>query len=1135
MKRFLALLIALTVLVGAFAFAEEPSSAALPAVGDTVEGFTVKEIRDFPLIGATLVYFEHDRTGARLIYLANNDTNRVFDLTFFTRAENNTGLPHVFEHATLDGSAKYPSKALFFNLSYQTYNTYMNASTYPLMTTYPVASLSEAQLLKYADYYTDSCLNPMIMEDESIFREEAWRYRMSDMDSELTIEGTVYSEMLGAITLDSAAYTNMLRTAFPGSTIGNESGGEPEYIPDMTWEMLRDYHDKYYHPSNCTAFLYGEFEDYTAFLKLLDDAFAPYEKREFTFDDAGYSPVTEPVEAAYAYPVESGSTTEHSSTVYYAIVCPGLKDDPQEELLLNTFTDLAGAGASPFYQALIKVLPYGEFGCYIESEGPEDAIVFYAANLNAEDAPLYKATIDECFAQTAESGFPQDLVDSVMANLSLSTKLTGESSEVGVNIIPDIAYYYSASGRPFDYLDYVEGLEKLDEWNGEGLYAEACAKWLVGSATTALVTTYPEPGLKEINDQAEVERLADVKANMSENELLAIIEQSNSTDEPDDTSEYVASLQAVTVDSLPEEIRLYDVDDTTGDDGVRRLTVEAGVDGVGRTALFLDAGGLEQDQIHWFALYNSLLGEVDTSSHTHEELAVLETRYLYGGEIRLSLLGNPAVSDDYAPYLRFGWTSTNEDLETGYDLMYEILFDSQFEDAEYILGLVSQRKASLKSAITNGSYSVQLYRAFGVYSPLYRYYSYFNYLEYYAFLEEAEAMLTEDPETALAALRGVQNYFRNRTNAMAVFAGDENGIELNDELTVQFFAKLDSTSIEAVDYDLPVPAKHEALIIDSAVQFNGVVADFDAMGIEGFTGDMDAVSALVNDMYLLPQLRDQYGAYGVMHGWLPEVGAYIVSYRDPNVTETFDVYAELPAFVDGLETDQETIDGYILSSYSQYAASDGELSGAISAMLGVLSEDPADLNLQYMRELKTVVPDAVRAYADTYSALVNEGVTFTSGSASAINAHADLYDAILNPFGAQDASEVVFTDIAEDDPAYEDVRYVFENGLMKPVDDVSFGSENEATVGELAGALYMLVGGDVEAQDEAIEFLAEYGIIPGSSASGDVLTATNAELILANFSEAIGVPYEGSSEAADDPLTRGGLASVLAAYVQTLE
>ena len=207
----------------------------------------------------------HDRTGAGFVYIANDDTNRVFDLTFLTDTVDNTGLPHVFEHATLDGSRKYPSKSLFFNLSYQTYNTYMNASTFDRMTTYPVASLSEEQLLRYADYYTDSCLYPMIMEDESIFREEAWRYRLENADADLTIEGTVYSEMLGATTLERMAARNAMRTAFPGSIIGNDRGGLPGEIPNMTWEMLRGYHDKYYHPSNMVAFLYGDFQDYTAF------------------------------------------------------------------------------------------------------------------------------------------------------------------------------------------------------------------------------------------------------------------------------------------------------------------------------------------------------------------------------------------------------------------------------------------------------------------------------------------------------------------------------------------------------------------------------------------------------------------------------------------------------------------------------------------------------------------------------------------------------------------------------------------------------------------------------------------------------------------------------------------------------
>ena len=180
MKRILSLFLALAIVLSfsGFGFAE---NSALPALGETVEGFTVKEIREFPLLGADIILFEHDRTGAKLLYVANNDTNRVFDLTFFTRAIDNTGLPHVFEHATLNGSEKYPSTALFFNLMYQTYNTFMNAMTAPLFTTYPVASLSEEQLLKYADFYTDSCFHPMILERKAFSGKKpgaiAWKSR----------------------------------------------------------------------------------------------------------------------------------------------------------------------------------------------------------------------------------------------------------------------------------------------------------------------------------------------------------------------------------------------------------------------------------------------------------------------------------------------------------------------------------------------------------------------------------------------------------------------------------------------------------------------------------------------------------------------------------------------------------------------------------------------------------------------------------------------------------------------------------------------------------------------------------------------------------------------------------------------
>lgn len=1136
MKKLLSVLLALSVLLSAGAFSAPVrayADDALPAVGDTVEGFTVRETRDFPVVGATVVLFEHERTGAQLMYIANNDTNRIFDLSFFTRAVDNTGLPHVFEHSTLDGSEKYPSKALFFNLIYQTYNSYMNAFTYPLFTSYPVGSLSEEQLLKYADYYTDSCLHPSIMTDESIFREEAWRYRLADAEDELSIEGTVYSEMLGARDLASSADTNLMRTAFPGSLIGNVSGGEPEFIPDMTWESLQDFHNTYYHPSNCIAYLYGQFEDYTAFLKLLDEAFAPYEKREFSFEDPDYTPLTADVEESFAFPVEAGANTENRSAIYYAFVCPGVKEDPQTELVLNTLTDLMIDSASPLMQGLKKALPAGSFATYIETQGPEDAVVVYASNVNAEDAQTFRETVDAALAEIAENGFAQELMDSVMSTLSLNMKLTGEGDDVGEGLIEQIAYSHAASGDPFSYMDYVDALDQLDDWNQQGLYQKAVSEQLLGNAVKVLVSTYPEPGLREQLDAALAEKLAEVKANMSAEELQAIIDATNAEDEEeDDASALVAQLQAVTTSSLPEEMREYAISDETGEDNIRRISAEAGVDGVSQVVMLLDASGLPQEDIHWFALYTSLLGELDTARHSREELAALTGRYFYNGEIRLSLL-NRYGTDEFRPNLRAGWIAEDEDLEAGYELLYELLYETSFDDSETLLGLIQQSKASLKSSINNNPYNPMLYRAYAASSPLYAYYYYFNFLDYYGFLEAVEAAMAEQPEAVAEKLTEIQNYFHNRTNAIAACAGSADGIAVNAPLADAFLEKLDANPIEAQTYAFEPCADSEALVVDSSVQFNGIVSSFADAGLEDYSAEQDAVSALLSDAYLYPMLRDQYGVYSVWHAYVSDAGPYIITYRDPNVVESFDVMDGLADFVAGLEIDQEELDGYILSAYNTYAMPEGELSGAVSAILSRLTEEPDDLKLQYMRELKALTPEKLQSYAETYAAILENGVRFTAGGAGAINANADLYDQILNPFGSVDNSQVEFADVTEDYEHYEAVRFVFEEMLMAPASDEAFGVDLDATAGELAGMLYALIGGDPAAQDEAIETFVSYGILPGDMTADVTLSGSDVEDILSVFSEAVGVPFE-AVEASSETMTRGELAERFLAYYNTL-
>ncbi|MBQ8953962.1 MAG: insulinase family protein [Clostridia bacterium] len=1128
MKRILAMVLALGLLMTCFVAAAEQDEPALPGVGEVVYGFEVKEIREFPMIDAEIVRFEHQKTGAELYYIANDDTNRVFDLTFFTDAVDQTGLPHVFEHATLGGSEKYPSKSLFFNLSYQTYNTYMNAFTTDRMTSYPVASLSEAQLLKYADFYTDSCLHPMILQDEGIYREEAWRYRLADADSPLTIEGTVYSEMLGRMSVSTSAYKNSLGVTFPGSMIGNEEGGDPAYIPDMTWDTLKDYHDKYYHPSNCVAYLYGAFEDYAAFVKLLDDAFSPYEKREFTRSDDGYTPLTESVEISFPFPVEAGSATD-TACVYYAMLCPGVEGE--QEMLLNTLTDLLAAAGSPMQQKLLEAIPYGTFSCYIEEAGPEPAVLFILDGVDAEDAPLFRDTVNEALAEVAQNGFAQELVDAEMASLELTNRLMREDSSVGVeSIIPGVAYNYAVSGNPWGYLEYVDALSMMDDWNKQGLYAKTAADWLLNPEITTLVTTYPEPGLKEQNDAAEAERLAAVKAAMTGEEIDAIVASSNGFEAEEDASAYIAQLQAVTVASLPEEVKDYAVTDETDEAGVRHIDAVAGVEGIGQANVFLDASGLPQEDIHWFKLYTDLIGELDTAAHTRAELATLTGRYLYNGAIRLSLMGE---GDDYQPYLRMTWISTADDLEAGYDLVRELVYDSSVEDIDRLLEGISNIKASLKNSMTSAPYSVCLYRALGESSELYHYYSYINYIEYYSFLGEVEELCDAAPELVSAKLNEIKDYFNNSTGAVALFAGDEETIALNRTLSDAFLASLEKKPVERAAYDLPAAADAEALVIDNAVQFNGLVASYDALGMEAYDAGLDALTAVVSDTYLYPLLRDQYGAYGVFHGALSDGGVYVISYRDPNVAETFAVYAQLPELVGALEIDQETLDGYILSAYAGYAMPEGELSGAVSAAIDVMDTASATDKQAYMRELKAVTPEKIKEYAALYEKLVENGKVFTAGAASAIEANGELYEAVLNPFNAQDLTQVAFSDLTEEHEQYEAARFAYENGLMAPLSEDAFGVDEPATTGDVLTALYVLVGGDLT-PDDALAFFAQYGMASADLDLDEVITASDAADTMASLAALMGMEWS-ADEAADEVMTRGDLAVMLDQFLTDLQ
>lgn len=1132
MKRLLAVLLTLCLLTGAVPVMGEtaPEPEKLPAAGDVVFGFEAKEIRPFETFGAELVLFEHQKTGAQLLYIANDDTNRAFQLTFLTRPLNDMGLPHVFEHATLYGSEKYPSKTLLFNMMYQTYNTYINAYTMDAMTSYPVASLSEAQLLRLADWYTDSCLHPNIMTDESIYKTQAWHYEMTDDQAPLTVEGTVYSEMTGALTLERSAMDNANRATFPGAAISYNYGGIPDAIMNMTWEDLKAYHDKYYHPSNCLALLYGSFEHYSDFLKLLDDAFAGYDKQEFTHEDPNYQRITEPVISEVPYAVAEGTDTANQASVFYYIVLPELRADPEAELVVDHLCLLLGSSGSPLTQNLKKALPTGVFSIGREVAAPDDAVCLTLQNVNREDAETFRTIVNDTLKEIARNGLDAALVDAMAANIRLNNKLAAESGNPVESVMQSLAYDYAVTGNPYSYPEQMAAYDHISEEYASGSLQQAVTDWLADPALYTLTTTYPVPGEKEKETAALEARLQEVRAAMTAEEIQAIVAETNAEAAEENNAEMIASLQAVDVASLPEEVRTYESTDITGEDGVRRINVTAGVDGVGEVELFLDARSLPQEDIHYMRLFSRLLGKLDTDAHTREELSVLMSRYLYNGVLGVGVYPG-ADNSEVKPYFVAQWTALDEDLAAGYDLVNELVFRTSFRNPDLLAEQITAQKAYARSQINNSPYLLSLYRALGVGDMDNRYYDYMNFAAYYAFLEDLEKQMAEEPDAVAARLEQVQTFFRNRAGAVAGFAGNEESIALNQPLADAFMANLNDEKREPAALDLPAPAMTEGIIVDSNIGYNTLAADFSALGIED-DGGLDVICGVVSDKILVPLLRDQMGVYTPWCSVYDDKGLYLISYRDPNVKETFDVYQGLPEKVAGLEISQEELEGYIMSSYSTLAQPQGELAGAVTELERILQGKDADRILKRMQQLKQVTPESVKASAELFRTLWEKGYRGTAAGAGTVQANADLYEQILNPFSAVDAGDVTLEDVAEDREDYEAVRFAYENGLMGLTGENTFSPDEPATAGDLFMALHLLgLGAPAGSAEEAVATFTQYGLAPEGVAAGDALTYELRDQIMGIFGSAVQFPLPPIGEGREaEVMTRGQLAQDLTVF-----
>ncbi len=1000
-KRLLpVLLCAVIALCLPFAASAE-EAAALPQPGDVVSGFKVISVEPTEVLGATSVLFEHEKSGAKLLYLACADTNRSFDITFRTPALDNTGKPHVFEHITISGSQKYPDANLFFPFANQTYNTFVNAMTYHGMTTFPVASLSEEQLMTMMDYYFSGVFQPLLYTEPRLQMREAWRYELASADAPLSITGTVYSEMQGAMTAQSYATFNDLRTLYAGSPVAYESGGLPDDIRTLTYEDLIAFHDTYYHPSNALIVLYGDL-DYEQFLSFIDSEYlSAYDRKDVYVEMGRIEPYTETRYATWEVPVEADAQTDDASYLNYSFALDGA--DLTDMFGARLLTSVLGSEALPFMQNARAQLPNASVGVYTSFDSPTPKITFYADGVNESDRDTFVSLVDDAIRQIGESGIPADELDSALSTSKLGLMLTAENQDLGYSASTNIALCWTY----FDDLSYYNTYERVLNSADQAYLDGLVQTMLAGNAYRAVSVTKPVAGKAEENAALLDDELAKTKAGMSAEEIDALVAQyTEFTDwsgkEPD--AELVAKLCSVAVDNLPEEVPHYEVADDTVD-GVRYLTAEADLAGVASVKLLLDASTLPIDKLHDVNAYLLLLGSLDTDAHTREELDTLITRYMpnFGTYVSVST-GYYGAEDLYNTAIQF--RSLTEDFGTTVGLVREILTETHFDDMDTIRAILTRERNATRDLLDGNPISVQVSRCYATLYTTLAYKEYCSGKLYYDYLGEMIALCDTDPAAFTARMAEAKELVMNRHGAIATYAGGRDAIEACQAVVPSIFEDMADVQRDKVDYSpLKLSFKSELLVNNLTVHMNILMAKS-----EDYSGKDAVISSLISDMYMLPQLRNMYGAYGAYANYDLRVGV-LYTYRDPNCAQSFDIFAKLPDYLRTAELTQDVVDRYIIGSYTGLSRPEGALSGAMTAISNKLCGITEETRLQTLREAKATTVEDVRAFADKMDALQQNGVLSTSGTASFATEVAELFEDVVRYDDATEETE------AQDDAA----------------------------------------------------------------------------------------------------------------------
>ncbi len=958
-----------------------------------------EELKDLKSMGILL---KHRKSGARVLLMENDDENKVFAIGFRTPPSDSTGVPHIMEHSVLCGSREFPVKDPFVELVKGSLNTFLNAMTYPDKTVYPVASCNDKDFQNLMHVYMDAVFYPNIYLSDKTFRQEGWSYKLSDADADLEISGVVYNEMKGAFSSPEGVLDRViLNSLFPDTSYANESGGDPEVIPELTYEQFLDFHRTYYHPSNSYIYLYGDM-DMEEKLRWLDENYlSDFDEIQVDSKIQYQKPFAEMREIVQEYSIASDEKEEDNTYLSYnKVIGTSLDEKLYLAFQILDYALLSAPGA-PLKKALLDAgIGKDIMGSY-DNGVYQPIFSVIAKNANLEQKEAFIQVIEDTLRGIAENGVDQKALRAGLNYYEFRFREADFGNYprglmYGLQLFDSWLY---DDEKPFIHMQAIPTFEFLKGQVGTGYFENLIREYLLDNTHGAVVIIRPERGRTARMDKELAEKLRTYKESLSEEaieELVRSTRELEAYQEEESSPEDLARIPVLSRDDISRDIAPVCNTEMEAE-GVRMVHHNVETNGIGYAALLFDLSGIEEELLPYVGILQSVLGIIDTTNYEYGEL--FNEINIHTGGIGTSLELYPDVTKvkekEFRATFEIKGKALYPEMDILFQMMREILMESKLEDEKRLKEILSMLKSRLAMSFLSSGHTTAALRALSYTSPIAKFKDDTDGIGFYEVVKEMEEKFEEHKEELIRKLKEISARIFRADHMMISYTSAEEGLA---PMKAAFSTVRNGLNTDSAGADSSADARcilhcrkrNEGFKTSSKVQYVARAGNFIDGGAE-YTGALQILKVILSYDYLWQNIRVKGGAYGCMSSFNRIGEGYLISYRDPNLEKTMEIYEGVVEYLENFHVDDRDMNKFIIGTISNIDRPMNPAAKGNRSMNLYMNHVSEEMIQKEREQILTADQNDIRALADVLRAMLKEELVCVIGSEEKIEEAKEMF------------------------------------------------------------------------------------------------------------------------------------------------